>query len=75
MPMPKTTVYDNHWPVFGQHDIRLAGQFLDMNAVTEALGKKRPPDQKLRAGILAADPAHDCTSLFLTENVGHDILS
>lgn len=58
MPMPEAAVNKNNGVVFFKDDIRFAGQFFIVNAVSETFCKKLLTEQYFRLCIGAPDPAH-----------------
>jgi len=53
--VPEAAMYKNYGFVFGEYDIRLAGQFLYMQPVPEPVFMQKLPYQQFRFGILAPD--------------------
>jgi len=58
MAMPETAMNQYDGIIFGQNDIRPAGQFAPMEPVPETKLVQAMPDQDFRSGILGPDPAH-----------------
>lgn len=69
--MPETTVNKYDRFVFGQHNIRLAGQAFVVKPVSETPGKQKPAHKHFGPGILALYPAHVIASGGLIVNVCH----
>lgn len=63
MPVPEAAVNKNNGAVFFKDDIRFAGQFFIVNAVSETFCKKLLTEQYFRLCIGAPDPAHIVTAL------------
>lgn len=55
MPMPKTTVYEYGCFIFGENNIRLAGQFPDIYSIAESSFKQLLSDKNLGFGILGTN--------------------
>jgi hypothetical protein len=48
----------NHRLVFGQYDIWLTRQILNMKPEPKPIGVEKPADKHLRLGVFPADPGH-----------------
>ena len=64
VPVPKTTVNENHGVVFWQHNIWLARQGSVVQAKPEAPPVQQRAQGLLRQRVLATDKPHDFTSFF-----------
>lgn len=58
MDVPEAAVDENNGLPFRQNDIRLAGQFFDMEPVSKAGREKQAPNGQLEPGFFAADGLH-----------------
>jgi hypothetical protein len=67
--MPKTAVYENHSLETGEHDIRSAGKFLDLQAESIPVRMQKPSSNHLGSGIPLSYTTHHPTSFGLGENV------
>lgn len=71
MPVPKAAMNENHCPVTRQDDIRLAGQFADMQAKTESLAVQETAHQFFGLRVVAAYAGHHPAAGCRIDNVGH----
>lgn len=69
VPVPKTTVYENHDAILAQHDVRRARQPFHILAVTVAAQKEVTAHNPLRFRVLAPYLRHDGGTLLLTPNI------
>lgn len=69
MAVPEAPVDEDHCPVFGQHDIRAAGQAGAPKAVAEAEGMEAAADLQLDLRVFPSDPRHQRGTLFRADDV------
>lgn len=67
MAMPKTSVHENHCPVFTQHQVGMSRQTRMIQSITETTGEQELADYKFRFGIPAFDGRHTAMPLFLCQ--------
>ena len=69
VPVPKTTVYENHDAILAQHDVRRARQPFYILAVTIAARKEVTTHNPLRFRVFAPYLRHDGRTLLLAPNI------
>ena len=69
VPMPKTSVHEDHGPVLWQDNIRLAEQTLRMQPESKPHRMKASPYHEFGLGVLAPDPGHHPASSLLVDYV------
>lgn len=74
VPVPEAAMHKNSGMVFRQHNIRLTGQFLFVQSVTESPAEKPAPQLHLRFGIPAAYAAHVVAAGLRAVYIGHGCL-
>jgi hypothetical protein len=69
MPVPKTPVHKNGRAVSRQDQVRLSGQVLAVQAVTQTHTVDEPAHDHLGLAVLALDPSHALRSLLWRQRV------
>ncbi|HVW16052.1 MAG TPA: hypothetical protein VHB54_19640 [Mucilaginibacter sp.] len=69
--MPETPMYKYHGFIFGQYNVRFAGQVFHMQPVAETIFVQKLAHQYFRLGILTPYPRHIVAAGFLAVHVGH----
>ncbi len=70
--MPKTAMYEDYRPVFGENNIRLAGQVLHMKSISKTHGMQDVSQEQFRPGILALDANRHPEYILFVSCVVHD---
>lgn len=70
--VPEAAVDEDDGAVFGQDDVRVAGQVASMESEAVAEAVEDRPDADLGGGVFALDGGHDAAALFGGELIGHD---
>lgn len=69
MPVPETTVNEQHLAKPAEYKIRLPGQGSLMQSVTKSQLKRRFPNSQFRLCVLAPDERHTLTAFSFTEAI------
>jgi len=71
VPVPETTVNENHGPVSRENQIGLSWQGLGMKPISEPESMKGVTEHNLRLGVPALDPGHHSRSGRGVDDVDH----
>ena len=71
MSMPKTTIHENREPLPPEGEVWLSWQVDPVKSKAKSGLMNRPPDSKLRGGILASNASHILTALLSCQSVDH----
>lgn len=75
MPMPETSVYENHRTVAAKHNVGRARQSAHVLAIAESPGKQIVAHHRFRTRVAAADVRHAAMPLLGCHCVNHTNLS
>lgn len=75
MPMPETSVYENHRTVAAKHNVGRARQSAHVLAIAESTGKQVVAHHRFRTRVAAADVRHAAMPLLGCHCVNHTNLS
>ena len=71
VPVPETAVDKDHSMIFGQDNVRLAGEVLHVEPEAVARAVKQAADGPLRAGVLAPDLRHVPAAFGFRKSIHH----
>ncbi len=71
MPVPETTVHENHFLTAGKNDIRSAGQPFAMQPIPITVRPKPLSDKQFRFRILSFDQRHASAAFGGCEGIDH----
>lgn len=71
MPMPETSVYENHRTVAAKHNVGRARQSAHVLAIAESTGKQVVAHHRFRTRVAAADVRHTAMPLLGCHCVNH----